>query len=104
MSTGIKIYAADGSLILDGTTRVGRVLGNAMITPGANGSFPDNRFSQGTPFLAYQRDRTFPLTAGKIYVRPPYFTYSANRWFWTFPAQGSTFDEAAGGMLFFGVF
>jgi hypothetical protein len=92
-------------LILDATHRCGRVISIQQLTGGLSGSFSDDRLLQGTPFVSYQRDKTFHLKAGYGGIMPPTVLVSGNTVTWTYtPLANPQYDEYAAGQLVIGVF
>jgi hypothetical protein len=47
---GLQTFDASGNLIIDISTRMGRVLGIAAVTGGTDGSVTNSEFSAGTGF------------------------------------------------------
>lgn len=106
MSTGLLIRDAYGNLILDGTKRVGRIIAMSQVAGPNNGSFSDARFSQGTPFCAFQRNITFHTNYGGGGLRTPafYFDWPSNTWSWVYPGGSGSIDDIASGFAVMGVF
>jgi hypothetical protein len=106
MSEGLKIYGADGRLILDGTKRCGRILAMPYITGPNSGSYQDDRFAQGQPFAAFQSSETFHTWSGTGGIRKPIINYDAGSrtWSWVYsPSSGAT-DTIASGFIILGVY
>lgn len=104
MAAGLQVWDANGLLILDATHRCGRVLGVRAITGGFNDSFTDDRLSPGTPFYAFQRDKSFHLKYGFGGIMSPSFSFSGNTLSWTYQQKIHDYDEYAAGSVIIGVF
>lgn len=104
MTVGLQIFNASGQLILDATQACGRVIAVQTLTGGVSSSFTDSRLSQGTPFVAYQRDKTFHLSYGYGGIMSPTFSFSGNTVTWTYAAKNASYDEYAAGVIIIGVF
>lgn len=105
MTAGLQIWNAAGQLILDATQVCGRVLTVYTLTGGVSGSWSDARLSQGTPFVSYQRDKTFHLSSGYGDIQSPTFSYSSGTVAWTYqPLNDPSYDEYAAGVIIIGVF
>lgn len=52
MPQGLQTFDAAGNLLVDLSTRLGRVLGLTVLTT-QNGSFSDPAFAEGTPFVLF---------------------------------------------------
>jgi hypothetical protein len=104
MPAGLQIWNASGALILDATQRCGRVLSIQQLTGGVSNSYTDSRLSQGTPFVAYQRDKTCHLSYGYGGIQSPVISISGNTVTWTYSALNASYDEYAAGLLVIGVY
>jgi len=104
MPAGLQIWNASGALILDATQRCGRVLSIQGLTGGQGGSFTDSRLSQGQPFVAYQRDKTYHLSYGYGGIMSPTFSLSGSTVTWAYAALNASYDEYAAGIIVIGVY
>ena len=101
MTAGLQIWNADGQLILDGTHRIGRVMGIARIS-GAPGSIPVD-LSNGTPFWSFQPDRLFFHISQE--TAPPIITIDSSGVYWTYSSgSGLPYIQYVQGTIIYGVF
>lgn len=92
MASGLQVWDANGDVVVDTTTRLGRIVGVTTINS-ASGSINDADFADGTPFwIATPSDNTSP-TFG------PKFTFSGTTLSWNF--EGRTVSSHR---LIYGVF
>lgn len=101
MTAGLQIWNANGVLILDATSRLGRIKGVTTVD-GFNASYPVD-LSGGTPFWAFQPDRLYFHISNE--VAAPIFTADANGVYWTYSSTaGLTYAQAVKGVLIVGVY
>ena len=82
MGIGLQVFDANGNTVMDTSTRLGRVLGIAVITAGVSGSLTNNGFYEGTPFFQAMGDY------GSRVVGPA-LSVSGNTLSWSWPAASS---------------
>ena len=104
MTEGLQIWNESGKLILDATHRCGRVVDIIQLTGGQSGSQEYPIFSTGTPFWAYQRDKTFHTSYGYGGLISPVISRSGNVLSWKYSAKQASYDEYAAGFIIVGVF
>jgi hypothetical protein len=98
---GLQIWNASGTLILDSSDRLGRIVGSARVT-GTNGNAVAD-LSQGTPFYSFQPDFLFKHV--NQITPPPMFTINAGGITWVYDTDGGTTNRyPVTGWVFFGVF
>lgn len=98
---GLQIWNASGTLILDSSDRLGRIVGSARVA-GTNGGVGAD-LSQGTPFYSFQPDFLFKHVSQ--ITPPPVFTINASGISWIYDTDGGTTNRyPVTGMVFFGVF
>ena len=86
MAAGLKIWDASGNLIVDLTTRIGRVVAVQAVGANSTGSVTVSQLAQGDPFTAFLTN----VLSGK-----PLVTVSGTTVSWSPDAQGF----AAGNIL-----
>jgi hypothetical protein len=94
MGVGLQVWDAAGNLVVDTTTRVGKILGVTTLTGGVAGSVVDSRFGFGVGFW-----RVVPLT--NYAVAMPTLSLSGDTLSWTWPNGGS---GSQGYSLVYGVY
>lgn len=101
MTAGLQIWNASGALILDATSRVGRIKGQANVA-GFAGSYSAD-LSGGTPFYSFQPDRLFYQINNQTPC--PIFTLSSSGISWTYSSSaGLNYVYPITGNVFVGVF
>ncbi|MGF6757273.1 hypothetical protein [Paraburkholderia sp. GAS42] len=101
MTAGLRIWNADGVLILDATSRLGRIKGNARVEGFAGAKAAD--LSDGTPFYSFQPDFLFAHISNQ--TPPPIFTINANGISWVYSSTaGMNNPNPITGYVFYGVF
>jgi hypothetical protein len=102
MAAGLQIWDASGVLLVDFTSRLGRVISSYYIDGSlTSGSVSDAAFSQGEGFYAFQQDRLWGYINGD--VSRPVFTLSGNTLSWTYTAGFSGNNQRMQGWLIYGV-
>ena len=81
MPQGWQAFDASGNLIVDVSTRLGRVLGVQTLTAATGGSVTNANFASGTPFWMLSN----VSVAG---ARQPEITFSGTTLSWSFPGVG----------------
>lgn len=105
MTVGLQIWGPDGSMWLDATQRVARIIGTRALTPGLSESFTDPRINSANVYWAYQRDKTFHLSSGYGGLMSPSFSFSGNTLTWTYgPLNNPSYDEYAAGVVLIGAY
>lgn len=80
MPAGLQVWDANGQMIVDTSTRLGRIVGVADITT-ATGSIIDANFADGAPFwVALPASNTSPSFG-------PKFTFSGTTLSWDFEGR-----------------
>ena len=97
--TGIKVWAADGTLLLDGTKRTGRIKGSVYLTGTAGAVSAD--LSGGDPIYSFQPDQLYYHISND--TPPPQITATATGVSWSYSGAQSSFSKPITGWLFFGV-
>lgn len=90
MGVGLKVWDASGNLIVDLTTRIGRIVALQAVAANSSGSVVVPQLSQGDPFTAFQID----VLSGK-----PLISVSGTTVSWSPDAQGF-----AAGTIMIGVY
>ncbi len=98
---GLQIYNASGVLMLDGTTRTGRIKGMARIK-GTNGSVACD-MSDGTPFWSFQPDFFYKHISNQ--TPPPIITIDSNGVYWSYSSvAGLAYAVPITGFIIYGVY
>lgn len=101
MAAGLQIWNANGVLILDATSRLGRVKAIVPIS-GTNGSFGVD-LSDGTPFWSFQPDQLYFHISNE--TASPIFTTDANGVYWSYSdTSGQPYARTVSGTLIVGVY
>ncbi|TGP43478.1 hypothetical protein EN871_16870 [bacterium M00.F.Ca.ET.228.01.1.1] len=101
MAAGLQIWNASGQLILDATSRCGRIKGQARVAGFADSRVVD--LSGGTPFYSFQPDFLFAHINNQ--TPPPIFAINASGISWTYSSTaGMNNPNPITGYVFFGVF
>ncbi|CAD6536473.1 hypothetical protein LMG27952_03154 [Paraburkholderia hiiakae] len=101
MTAGLQIWNASGQLVLDATSRLGRIKGIQQLD-GNNGSYPID-LSGGTPFWSFQPDRLYFHISNQ--TASPIITIDANGVYWTYSStSGLSYPKTVTGTLIFGVY
>lgn len=82
MGVGLQIFDGGGNVVLDTSTRAGRVLGIALINAGSSGSLTNSGFSEGTPFWQAMGDYGSRVVGPAVSV-------NGNTLSWSWPASSS---------------
>jgi hypothetical protein len=104
MADGLRIYNSGGALMLDGTHRVGRVVGAVYISgaPNSSGSVAAD-LSSGTPFYSFQPDQLYFHISND--TPPPNIFVNANGCGWSYsPSGGTSYTHTISGWCFYGVY
>ncbi|AIP66326.1 hypothetical protein [Burkholderia thailandensis] len=102
MKAGLQIFDATGRLMLDGTTRCGRVMGMQRIQGGAAGGVSVD-LSRGTPFWSFMPDWLFQHISMNAPV--PIVQIGAGGVSWRYSTDGSSsYRTPVPGWLIYGVF
>ena len=92
MAYGLRVWDASGNLIVDASTRLGRIIGWIPEAQAlSNGSITVPEFSEGTPFSLFLN----PQAAVEFYSKSqpvgpygfPVVTFSGNTMSWTYDAN-----------------
>lgn len=101
MTVGLQIWNEHGVLMLDATSRLGRVKGTLQLD-GSNGSHPVD-LSDGTPFWSFQPDQLYFHISNE--TPSPIITIDANGVYWTYSSRaGLNYAVPITGTLIYGVF
>ncbi|SDR19272.1 hypothetical protein SAMN05443245_3447 [Paraburkholderia fungorum] len=101
MTAGLQIWNASGQLLLDATSRVGRIKGSQQISGGSGSIAMD--LSSGTPFWSFQPDFLFAHINGNSPV--PVVSISSTGISWTYSSPPTTsYLYPITGWLFWGVY
>ncbi|HEK1007165.1 TPA: hypothetical protein SMP92_000403 [Pseudomonas putida] len=107
MPQGLQIFNEDGSVKLDTSTLLGRVIGSVQVAAGqASGTIAHEQFSQGAnrPFLT----GLFGLGAftGSVLAGPSFsqVTYTASGGMISWSRTTNQYDNLPAGTLYYGVF
>ncbi|MEM5325162.1 hypothetical protein VSR34_00940 [Paraburkholderia sp. JHI2823] len=101
MTAGLQIWNANGQLVLDATSRLGRIKGIKRIE-GSNGSYPVD-LSDGTPFWSFQPDQLYFHISNE--TASPIITIDANGVYWAYSSlSGLTYGKPVKGTLIVGVY
>ncbi|MFM0330644.1 hypothetical protein [Paraburkholderia strydomiana] len=101
MTAGLQIWNASGQLILDATSRCGRIKGQQYVG-GTAGSLSVD-LSSGTPFYSFQPDFLFAQIDNQ--TPPPIFTINSGGISWTYSSTaGMNNPHPITGTVFVGVF
>jgi hypothetical protein len=102
MAAGLQIWNASGVLMVDFTSRLGRIIDQVYLDgSSATGAVSSSAFSQGEGFYAFQQDRLWGYINGD--VSRPNFTLSGNTLSWSYTAGFSGNNQRMQGWLFYGV-
>lgn len=101
MAAGLQIWDQSGRLMLDATSRVGRIKGQASVAGSAGSVAAD--LSDGTPFYSFQPDFLFAHINNQTPC--PIFTINAGGISWVYSSSaGLNYAYPITGNVFFGVF
>ncbi|MCA7986559.1 hypothetical protein [Burkholderia vietnamiensis] len=101
MTAGLQIWNEHGQLVLDGTTRCGRLRGSQRIT-GSDGSVAID-LSGGTPFWAFMPDWLFQHISMNAPV--PIVDIDATGVRWRYSTDGSSsYRTPVPGWIIYGVY
>ncbi|KWI49397.1 hypothetical protein WM06_21375 [Burkholderia cepacia] len=101
MPAGLQIFDSNGRLLLDGTTRCGRLRGMVWIGGGDGSQSAD--LSGGEPFWAFMPDWLFQHISMKAPVPNVEINAGGVRW-WYSTDGGSDYRTPVVGWLIYGVF
>jgi len=105
MTTGLQVFNASGQLVMDATQRLSRIIQTISLTGGVSGSFSDSRLTVTNVYWAYQRDKSFHLSAGYGGLMSPTFSFSGNTFSWSYaPLNNASYDEYAAGIVLVGAY
>lgn len=96
MSEGLQIFNANGSILVDTTALLGRILGSVSVAASTPGSITNNGFLTGSPFTL-----VLPLNPSdpSVYI-PPKAIVSGATLSWTTNGIYNRFDAS---YIFYGV-
>jgi hypothetical protein len=100
MAIGLEVYDGAGRLILDATSRPGRIKGFAQVNGNAGSVSAD--LSDGTPFYSFQPDFMFKHISNV--TPPPIFTINSGGVSWVYSAGTGSFTNPITGWVIYGVF
>lgn len=101
MDAGLWIWDGAGRLMLEGTTRCGRIVGSQRVENGAAGSVVVD-LSRGTPFWSFMPDWLFQHISMKVPV--PIIDIDANGVRWRYNTTSGDYVTPVPGWLIYGVF
>ncbi|HDR8947249.1 TPA: hypothetical protein QDA71_004278 [Burkholderia vietnamiensis] len=102
MTAGLQIWDGSGRLLLDATSRSGRVLGMSYIDGSGNPGSVSADLSSGTPFWCFQPD----FMIKNIYnnAPPPLVSMSSTGVSWNYSGSGGGGYAPVSGWLIYGVY
>ncbi|WP_069265328.1 hypothetical protein [Paraburkholderia nodosa] len=101
MTAGLQIWDANGTLMLDGTHRLGRIKGIRYID-GNPGSYPVD-LSDGTSFWSFMPEQLYFHISNQ--TASPIITIDANGAYWTYSStSGLSYPHIVKGNLVVGVY
>jgi hypothetical protein len=88
VTAGLQIFGPDGRVVLDTSSRTGRVVGIVYIA-GANGSLTNAGLGipGASPFVSFSPQEIFGTVGGQIIS--PTFSFSGTTMSWTYPTPGA---------------
>ena len=89
MPQGLQVFDAAGNVIVDTSTRLGRVLGSATIGPSGSGSITNASFALGTPWCMIYNSSSFP-------TYEPVISFSGTSLLWSFAYTSSSYTIVYG--------
>lgn len=106
MPQGLQVFDADGHLVLDTSSRIGRILGYVDAPVGA-GSIVNASFAQGTPFYFVNKDFGVLGAYGPFElpsrISTPEVSFSGTTMSWTRAAPPDT-DAGGDCRIYYGVY
>lgn len=101
MTAGLQIWNASGQLVLDATSRLGRIK-TIQRCEAVNNSYAID-LSDGTPFWSFQPDRLYFHISNQTVS--PIITIDANGVYWTYSStSGLSYPNYVRGTLIVGVY
>lgn len=92
MPTGLQVFDATGTIMLDATTRTGVILGDLASTGKSNGSLSVPGFALGQGFYICNPAPGWYWSSEQADSRAPTITISGTTLSWTFTKNGDAFN------------